>query len=329
MPRLPRTAIPVALLVLLVLTLAACGGGEATPSPSGDAAQDGRPSIVVTTTVLGDVVGQLVQQDADVEVLLPVGADAHAFTPSAAQAEAVRAADLLVTNGGDLEEGLLDAIEAAEEDGVRVVHALDHVDVIEFGADDDHAEAPEDGHEDGHDHDGADPHFWTDPLRMADVVTALGEALADSDDRDIDWAARADDLAGQLEAVDAEVVEILDAVPDARRRLVTNHDALGYFADRYGFEVVATVIPGATTLAEPSAADLDEVVHAIEEAGVPAIFAETSAAPRLAEVVAQEVGGDVEVVTLHTESLSEPDGPAATYEDLLRSNATAIAEALG
>jgi zinc/manganese transport system substrate-binding protein len=153
---------------------------------------------------------------------------------------------------------------------------------------------------------------------LADDVPAL-----DTDELTTQAAAYVDELT----ALDAEMEATLAAVPADRRKLVTNHEVLGYFAQRYGFEVIGAVIPTGTTQAAPSAGELDELAHTIEEAGVPAIFAETSSPTRLADSLADEVG-EVQVVELYTESLG-PDGSAGdTYAGMMRSDAEQIADAL-
>jgi zinc/manganese transport system substrate-binding protein len=293
-------------LICLVAAVGLGGCGDDGPSSDTDAAR-----IVVTTNILGDVVRQLVGDDADVEVLMPPGADPHDFAPSAQQGAALRDADLLVMSGLGFEAGLLDTIEAAKQDGVLVATASDAVDVLTL---------------DG----GDDAHFFTDPVRMRDAVQHIAVELADAVDG-LDTAAFQDRVQGyvaELEALDAEVEATLSVIPEERRVLVTNHEVFGYLADRYGFEVLGAVIPGGTTLAEPSAADLAELARQIEDAGVPAIFAETSSPTRLADALAGE-GTDVEVVELYSESLGEPGSDGATYLDMVRTNAERIAAALG
>lgn len=344
-----------ALLFAATLALTACatdspdGAANAAAAAGTDVAGDdesaataGQLSVVVSTTILGDLVTDLVDGAAGVEVLLPPGADPHEFALSAGQAETMRNADLLVVNGGNLEEGLIDAVEAAEEDGVHVFEATSAIDTIEFGAttdehghdEEEHAE-DEHGHDEeeehGHDHSGGDPHFWHDPIRVAEVVEALAAELAELDDtlEDSEWTARAEAMHEQLEALDTEVRDILSAIPEQNRVLVTNHDALGYLADAYDFTVAGTVIPGGSTLAEPSAADLEDLIDVVADTGVPAVFTETTESSRLAEVVAEEVGQDVAVFDLHTDALSEADGPAATYADFMRANAQTLVDALG
>ena len=170
-----------------------------------------------------------------------------------------------------------------------------------------------------------------DELRRVDGeggATGGGRHLPDHLDGPRDATGRVRGTA-ELDDLSAEVAEILSVIPDEDRVMVTNHEAFGYFADAYDMTVVGTVIPGGDTLAEPSAADLEEIVEAITDNDVHAIFAETTSAPRLAEVVAAEVGQDVVIAELYSDSLSDADGPAATYADFMRYNATTIADALG
>jgi len=330
-----RPRLLLALLVLLPavpLVLAGCGSDDA-------AADDGRPTVVVTTSILGDVVEELVGGAARVEVVMPNGADPHDFQPSAREVNAMRSADALVTNGGGFEAGLEPTIVAAEED-VPTVHALDHVAVLPFGEaghDDEHADeedeaaAAGDEHGHSHDHGGDDPHFFTDPDRVADAAEGIAEFLADEVPAlaTAEVAARAVAYVAELRALAAEVEDTLAPIPADRRVIITNHEVFGYFADRYGFEVVGAVVPGGGTGAEPSAGELDELAHVIEEEGVPAIFADASSPARLAETLAAEVGTDVEVVSLFTEALGADGSGGETYVEMVRTNAERIVEALG
>jgi zinc/manganese transport system substrate-binding protein len=270
-------------------------------------------SVVVTTEVLGAVVGELVGDAADVSVLMERGANPHAWEPSARDTERLLAADLVISNGLDLEEGLLPVLEAAAAEGVPMFEAGDH---LGLGGGSDDGEA-----DDGHDHDGVvDPHLWTDPLLMRDVVLALESVLAEVG---VDVGAGAADLAERLEALDAEVRDLLAPIPQEDRRLVTGHVSLGYFADRYGFEVLGTVIPGLTTQGEPSARELARLIADVKETGVSAIFAEVGTPQSVAEAVAQD--GGAEVVRLQVANLPE-DG---SYFTLIRDIARTVADALG
>ncbi|ROR65558.1 zinc ABC transporter substrate-binding protein AztC [Agrococcus jenensis] len=274
-----------------------------------------QPSIVVTTNILGDVVGELVGEQAMVTTLMRPNADPHSFEISAQEAAGLESADLVVANGLGLEEGLEQHVAAAEAAGVPIVEAGDHVDVLEYSSED---------------AAGADPHFWTDPTQMRAVVDALRAAIAEHvhgiDVTVLDEAAAA--YGGQLDALDADLAARFGAIPEARRAFVTNHHVFGYLAERYGFRLVGAVVPGGTTLAAPSASDLADLAGAIRDAGVPVIFAESSQPDRLVQVLAEEAGLEVRVETLFTESLTGPGEGAETYLEMLRANADRIEAAL-
>jgi len=296
-----------AALPLLALASAACGDDDGSAGASGD-----RPHVVVTTNVLGDVVSDMVGGEATVEVIMPAGTAPHEFQASGQQVAAMRDADALVTNGAGFEEGLTETIEAAEQDGVRTFAAIDAADTLELDGD-----------------GGTDPHFFTDPARMAAAAQGIADFLVD-EVPGLDTPAFANQARATIDglhALDGEVERTLSAVPANRRTLVTNHEVFGYFADRYGFDVVGAVIPAGTTQAEPSAAQLDELAHTIEAQHVPAIFVETSSPTRLADALADEVG-DVDVVELFSESLGEEGSGGETYAAMMRTNAGRIADAL-
>jgi zinc/manganese transport system substrate-binding protein len=283
--------------VLVVLALAGCGE-EPAASPSG-------LQVVATTTIVGDITRDIVGDAGTVEVLLQPGQDAHGVALSAQQMRSLRGADLIVAVGFGLEEQLEDSLRAVESDGVEVLRVAEVVDPAD-----------------------EDPHVWHDPVRMADGARRIAERLGDVGGGEVDWSGRGERVAADILAAHEDAVAILDAVPERCRLLVTNHDSLSYFAARYGFEVVGSVIPGTSSQAEPSAAELAELADTLRAAGVPAVFAEVESSRRLAETLAAEVGGEVEVVALHTESLGEPDSGAASYPDLIRTNAQLIADAL-
>jgi zinc/manganese transport system substrate-binding protein len=244
----------------------------------------------------------------------------------------MRGADVLITNGAGFEEGLGETIEAAEQDGVATFAAIDAVETLSLEDEDEHVEGAEederaDDDEDGH--DGVDPHFFTDPARMATAAQAIADFLVDEVPAldSAAFAGQVDAAIGGLHDLDRQVDETLAAVPAERRTLVTNHEVFGYFADRYGFEVVGAVIPSISTEASPSAGEIDELAATITAEGVPAIFADTSSPASLADTLADEVG-DVAVVELYSESLGDPGSGADTYAGMMRTNATRIADAL-
>ncbi|NIJ04630.1 zinc ABC transporter substrate-binding protein AztC [Frigoribacterium faeni] len=274
------------------------------------------PRVVVTTNILGDVVGELVGDQAEVVTLMPPGADPHSVEISAREAADLREADLVVANGLGLEEGLRQHVDSAAAAGVPVVEAGDLIEPLAYAEGDAEGEP--------------DPHFWTDPARVLDVVDGLEHELATQVDG-LDAGAleaAAASYRQQLVQLDADLEASFGAIPAERRALVTNHHVFGYLAERYGFRVVGAVLPSGTTLAAPSASDLAGLTEAIEEAGVATIFADASQPDRLVQVLADEADVEVDVVALHTESLSAPGGGAETYLEMMRSNGQLIATGL-
>jgi zinc/manganese transport system substrate-binding protein len=322
---------PWSLVVVLALLVAACG--------SSDGETGSGPTVVATTTILGDVAKNVVGDDAEIVVLMPVGADPHDFQASSAQVATINGADLVIANGLFLEEGLEDVLDAARGDGVRVLEVGAQLDPIPFalGEHAEHEEGEHAEHEEGehaeheeegdHEHGSADPHIWFDPIRMGQAARLIAAELAEVAP-DTDWAGRADAYAEELTELDEEIVTMLADIPTERRRLVTNHGSLGYFADRYDFEVVGTVIPTGSTLADPSSEELSQLISTMESEQVNVIFADTTLPTELADAVAAELGERVEVVALYTGSLDEPGSSADTLIGMLRANADRVVAAL-
>lgn len=288
---------------------------------STDEASDGAVSVVATTTILGDIVRNVVGDNAEVEVLMPVGVNPHEFQPSSQQVAAIQRADLVVANGLGLEAGLQDVLEAAASEGVPVWEVAPDLDPLPFGEDDHGDEAD---HQDG----SLDPHFWLDPLRVSRAAGLLADHLSEVEP-DYDWSAHAAAYAVELDALHSNSIDRLADIAAEDRKLVTNHLALGYFSDRYGFEVIGTVIPGGASVANPSSSELASLVETVEREQVPAIFTETIEPDALAQAVAAEVGYDVAVVELYTGSLGEPGTEGDTLIGMLAANVERIAEALG
>ena len=305
-------------LAAISLVLTACGGEEASVA-------EGSSLVVVTTNILGDVVEELVGDQLAVETIMPPGADPHVFQASAKQVDQMTKADVLVVNGASFEEGLLDVISSVESDGVAVFEAMSAVRALEFGSDD------HDDHDDhaGHDHSGVDPHFFTDPLQMIEVVEGLTEFLIEKiSDIDADLVrSNAESYIGELEELHSEISALFSEIPTSKRVLVTNHQVFGYFAEQYGFEVVGTVIPSSSTLDSASAKGLTELIDVIKKYEVTAIFADVASSNVLASTLADEVG-DIQVIDLYSESLGEQGSGASTYLGMIRSNAKLISEGL-
>ncbi|WRH26352.1 zinc ABC transporter substrate-binding protein [Arthrobacter sp. JZ12] len=277
------------------------------------------PTVVVTTNILGDITRNLVGDQADVVVLMESNADPHSFGISARQAAQIENADLIIHNGAGLEEGVLNHVETAANDGVPTLAAMDAIEPITFSYEDD------DGIQ------GADdPHFWTDPARVAEASVALAEGIVANVGGVDEEAVRSQtaDYVTQLSELETSMEESFSAIPADKRKLITNHHVFGYLAQRFGFDVIGAVIPSGTTLASPSSSDLDDLTGKIHEAGVVAIFADSSQPERLAEVLAAEAGTDIAVVPLFTESLGAEGSDAGTYLGMMRANTERITAAL-
>ena len=289
----------------------------------------GKLRVVATTDIIGDVVAQVGGEAIDLTTLMAAGEDPHSFEPGARALTAVANAHVTFVHGWNLEEGLVDDLEAIGENA-PVVPVAANIEPLKLGAhenESDHA----DEHEDDHNHTGVNPHTWLDPHlvkqwveNVEQVLVALDPANAETYRRNASaYQTELDDL---LAYYDAQI----SAIPAAQRKLVTNHDAFSYFATAYDFEIVGTVLPAASTLAEPSASGLAELVEVMENEGVCTIFAETTANARVAGTVAGELDGcdDVKVLALHTGALG-PDGSGAdSYIGMMRSNVEAIVNGL-
>lgn len=313
--RLPAIALAISLAIAPATSLVACGSGDASGDASGDG---GSPTIVVTYSILGDVVQQLVGDAATVQVIIPNGQDPHEYEPSAKDVAAIQDAGLVVANGLDLEEGLASVLEQAADDGVDVFVATDHITVRSFGAEDptdDHG-AEGAGEEGG----GQDPHFWTDPTKMAELAPDLAADLERVLGVQLDTQLAAFDAA--MTSLDAEIASIMAVVPAGGCRLVTGHESLGYFAARYGCTLVGAVIPSLSSSAETSAEALAELHAVADAAGVQAIFTEVGTPKQIVEQVADEVG--VPLVELPSHKLPDSGGYPAYLTDLAIKIATAL-----
>ena len=321
---LPRVTGVLAVGAALSLGLAACGSD---PTPASDA--DG-VSVVTTTTQLGNIVDEIVACGGGVNTtILPIGADPHDFSPSSADVATMVQANVVISNGLGLEAGLTDALASAAEDGAEVVGIAELVDPIPFGneeySDEEHSD--EEYSDEENDHAGSlDPHFWFDMTRMAQAAVIIGDTLAATGDSA--YADCGQQVSARILTAQTELEQILSVVPESRRVLVTDHDAMEYFAAAYDFTVAGSVIPAGTTLAEPSSADLQALVEVMKSAGVTAIIANAAQPAALADAVAAEVGADVVVVPLFIESLGEPGSEAGTYTTMMLTNAERIADAL-
>jgi zinc/manganese transport system substrate-binding protein len=263
-----------------------------------------KKSIVVTYSILGSIVQDLVNGRADVTVSIPNGLDPHEWEPSAKGIEAVNNADLIIRNGLGLEAGMERCLKTAGERGVKIFTASEHIDVRLVG--------PGEGIPTG-DPDqiigAADPHMWTDPLMMKGVVQALIPVL--KKELDIDVADRAADLSNRLDELNRQIADAVSLIPAENRKIVTGHESMGYFAQRYGFKLVGIIIPSLSSQAAASAADLASLNEAIKKNSVKAVFSELGTSSALAATIGNETGA--QVVKLNTHALPN-DGSYFTYE---------------
>lgn len=331
------------------LLLGACTPGTSSPEaqPDPDQEQVVEPdtttqTFVATTTVMGSVADQIATcvGNTEVEVLMPLGVDPHDYQPSSAQLALLAESGFVVANGLMLEESLVEPLEEFERAGGTVFRMAEVGEPLPFGGHDDesseehdHDHGEEEKHDDhsdeeGHDHNHGefDPHFWLDMSRVADATDALGVALEAQYGEG--FVACADEVSESIRDSEAEMIEILAAIPDDNRVLVTDHDALGYFAERYDFEVAGVVIPGGSTLAEASSQDLAALVADIESRGLTAMFGNFHVPSDLLEAVAEESGG-LEVVPLYLGSIGEPGTDQASYQEMMIYNARQMASVLG
>jgi len=294
----------IAILTLVTFVFAACGGQPA--SDSGTSA----PVVLATTTFLADITRNVAGDRVTVESLLPMGADPHSYEATPYDVTKISGSKLLIINGADYEHFLEPLLENAG--GER--------EIIE-------ASAGLHPREDAQEEHGVDPHLWLDPNNVITYVENIREALTHFDPEGaVEYQVNAETFIAELKELDVWIVEQVKQVPAEKRLLVTNHEALGYFADRYDFTIIGTVIESFSTDASPSAQQMASLVDQIKASDAPAIFLDASDNAVLAQQIANETG--VRVVTnLYLESLTE-GAPAATYIDMMKHNVTQIVSAL-
>ncbi len=315
-----------ALFLTLMLTALACSAAApGEPADTGETAGTSASKLTVVTTlnIVADWVAVVGGDKVEVTPLLPADTDPHTYKPGAQDIARAAEADMVVTVGEGLEDQWInDLVANVAKDPDSIITLHQYIDLLEY-------EEDADDHGDGHDHDHGplDPHFWFDPVRVKDAVHGIAVSLAEADPagRSV-YEANAAAYAAELDSLHIWIEEQVQTVPAERRLLVSAHDSLRYFAQRYGFKVVGAVKPPSGH-EEPSAQELTELADHIKEEGVPAIFSEDVFAPRLSQRIAEETGAQL-VSTLRTSSLGEADGVAGTYLDFMRYNVGVIVGAL-
>jgi zinc/manganese transport system substrate-binding protein len=290
-----------ALTVTGAALLAGCGDGGGS-STSG-------VTVAATTTQVADLARNVARERAEVDGILAPNSDPHEYEPRPSDAEAVAGADLILQSGGDLDLWLDQIVESSGTDA-PVVNLIDSVRTIEA-----------DGGE-------LDPHWWQDPTNAIAAVERIRDGLTEVDPDGADeYEANADDYVARLERLDSQIAACVRRIPPDQRKLVTSHDALGYFADRYGLEVIGAAIPALTTQAQASAGETADLVDLIRSEGVNAIFPEAGVSAELEQAIADETGAEIGG-ELWADALGPDGSSGATYLEAMAANAATLVDGL-
>ena len=307
--KLRSTTLAVALVAGAVAGSACGGNGDSQARESVSATAE--KNVVVTFSALGSIVEDLVGDAAEVEVLIPNGMDPHDFEPSARDVETLARASFVVANGLDLEAGLEDALGEVEKAGTPVFYVTDHVTLREQS--DGHDDEKNADKRDDHGHGSDDPHVWLDPLTFAEAVPSLAARL--SLVLGTDMSVNGGNVVGELDALHNELAQQMATLESCV--LLTGHDSLGYFAARYGCEIVGSIVPGFSTAAEATAGELADLKKIAQAKGVKAVFTEQGTPKSVADQMARELG--VEVVDLPQHTLPDTGGYKAMMREIVRS----------
>lgn len=297
--------------VLFVLAIGLIGGlSGCIDRAQGE--EDGKIQVLATTSIVADVVRQVGGDVIELDVILPVGIDPHTFTLTPQDMTKISRANLLFMNGLGLETFLEPYLEDLG-DSVIIVEVSEGGKMLE----------PSHGDE----HGSVDPHIWTDPGNVMVWVDNISSALTELDpDHAKLYLENAQTYQLQLQELDAWILSQVALIPQEQRKIVADHEALAYFSHKYGFTQIGTVIPGTSTLSEPSAQDIAALEDLIRDEKINAIFVDTTANSMLSERISRDT--DVEIVRIYIGSLTEPGGEAGSYLDYMHYNVTAIVEAL-
>ena len=307
-----------AALASLVL-VAGCNGSAASPSPSESSEAAADYTVIATTSVFADLAQLALGDNVTIETIIPAGVDVHTFEPSPADAQKLAGANLIVMNGIGLDEWALSVLEAAgksEEDVLELAEGIDESNAWVYLEGEEHSE--EEGEE--HGHGGTDPHIWLDPKGAAIYVNRIAARVAaELPERAMAIESARDAGLAEITALDEELRVGFAAVDASMRKIVTFHDAFGYFARAYEIEIVGVAVeaPGQ----EPSAKEIAALIDAIKAAGVTSVFSEAQFPSKVLDQVAAETGATV-LENLYSDALG--DAPANSYLGAMRANASAI-----
>ena len=319
------TAVGAALASLVLV--AGCNGSAASPSPSESTGAAADYTVIATTSVFADLAQLALGDNVTIETIIPAGVDVHTFEPSPADAQKLAGANLIVMNGLGLDEWALSLLEAAgksEEDVLELAEGIDESNAWVYleGEEHDEEEGEEHSEEEGeeHGHGGTDPHIWLDPKGAAIYVDRIAARVAaELPERAAEIESARDAGLAEIAALDEELRVGFAAVEASARKIVTFHDAFGYFARAYEIEIVGVAVeaPGQ----EPSAKEIAALIDAIKAAGVTSVFSEAQFPSKVLDQVAAETGATV-LENLYSDALG--DAPANSYLGAMRANASAI-----
>lgn len=276
--------------------------------------------VMAVESFLADITQNIAGDRIKVDTLLPLGMDPHTFEPVPKDVARISSSDLIIINGGGIESWLERIIENADGKHL-VVEASAGLKPRESG---ENEEGTNEKMKEAHQHEEGDPHFWLDPISVKSYVANIRDGLIqiDPDGKDT-YTNNADAYIVKLNDLDAFIRQQANTIPREKRLIVTNHESFGYFADRYGFTVIGTIVPSVSTGSAPSAQQIARLVDHIKSTEASAIFLETGTNPQLAEQLARETG--VRVVTdLYTHSITQQGGAAPTYIEMMKHNINTI-----
>lgn len=310
-----REKVFLTLVLLLVAASTACASPTAAPTVSSPGAMSGL-RVVAVETFLADIAQNVAGDRVKVEALMPIGLDPHAFEPTPQDVKKVADADVLVVNGAGFEEFLDKLLENAGSKYLLVEASKGLTSrVLKPGE-------PRDPDNPG------DPHFWLDPTQVVKYVENIRDSLTQADPAGAaTYKANADAYIAKLYALDSKIKNAVNTIPAPKRKLVTDHDTFGYYADRYGFEIVGMLVPSFSTADASTAQQLAALIDQIKATHAQAIFLEQNDNPQVAQQIARDTG--IKIVTgLYTHSLSDANGPAPTYLQMLEYDTMLIVNAL-
>ncbi len=300
------------ILAMLLLIAAQC-------SPMVNTTANNQPKLLAVETFLADIAQNVAGDRAQVAMLMPIGVDPHGFEPTPQDVAKVAQCEVLIVNGAGVETFLEELLQNAggSHKVIEAAAGLSSREIREGKVVEELAHA----------HEG-DPHFWLDPTKVVKYVENIRDGLSQADpDGATKYAANAVAYIAKLKALDQWITEQVKQLPESRRLMVTNHESFGYFADRYGFKIIGTIVPNVSPGASPSAQQLAQLIDLIKQTGSPAIFLETGSNPQLAKQVAEETGLKV-VKELYSHSITDGSGPAPTYLEMMKYNTQTIVNAL-